>query len=61
MTIHTISQTLNPDLIIALGLISVNRPEGISTAAKLAWHALSTTISTRDERQPVFVNTNYVV
>ena len=40
MIIYTISQSLNPGLVVALGLVSVNRPEGVSTAAKVAWYVL---------------------
>jgi hypothetical protein len=51
---------LHLELVVALGLVSVNRPD----AAKVAWHVLfwvRTTISMRDERQPVFMKIGFVV
>jgi hypothetical protein len=64
VTIHTISQSLDPDLVVALGLVSVKRPEGVSTSAKVAWDVVfwvRTTSCTHDKRQPVFVKIGFVV
>ena len=48
---------------MALGLVSVKRPESVGSAIKVARHALFClrTTYTWDERQPVFINIVFVV
>jgi hypothetical protein len=40
-TIHVILQRLNPGFVVALRFFAVKRPEGVSTAIKIAYHARS--------------------
>jgi hypothetical protein len=38
-TIHVILQRLNPGFVVTLRFFAVKRPEGVSTAIKIAYHA----------------------